>query len=104
MSAKRDRGEIVECIYAALDEINGQRDGEPLPKAIDTPIHGSETALDSLDLINFTVAVEENVERDFGVSLVLADDRALAQEPSPFASVGALATYVESLLEERDAG
>ena len=96
-------GKVVDCLYAAVDEVNLERTGEPLiEKALDTPIHGSASELDSLGLINFIVAVEENVEREFGVSIVLADDRALSQEPSPFASIAALATYVETLLESPD--
>jgi acyl carrier protein len=95
--------EIVDCIYAAVDESNLEREGEePMAKSPDTPIHGSGSTLDSLGLINFVVAVEENVEREFGVSIMLADDRALAQEPSPFDSIGALAAYVELLLQEQE--
>lgn len=91
----------MDCIYAAVDEANLDRGDEPpLQKAPDTPIHGSASGLDSLGLINFIVAVEENVENATGVPIVLGDDRALAQEPSPFSSIGVLADYVEVLLRE----
>lgn len=93
---------IVECIYAAVDEANRDSEsGVELEKALATPIHGDESGLDSLGLINFIVAVEENVEQAFGVALVLGDDRALEQEPSPFDSIGTLAKYVEVLLAEQ---
>jgi acyl carrier protein len=94
---------IVQCVYAAIDEENLQRDGDspPMEKALATPIHGTASALDSLGLINFVLAVEENVTRSFGVPIVLGDDRALSQELSPFRSVEALAGYIEDLLEER---
>jgi acyl carrier protein len=93
---------VVDCIYEAIDEANLERDdGSRLEKSLETPIHGTSSALDSLGLINFVVAVEENVEREFGVSIVLADDRALEQDPSPFESVGALSAYTETLIDEQ---
>jgi acyl carrier protein len=92
---------VVECIYAAVDEVNLDRDGKPeLGRSLDTPIQGSGSELDSLGLINFVVAVEENVDREFGVPITLADDRALSLEPSPFESIGALAEYVGHLIRE----
>ena len=94
---------IVECLYAAVDEVNRQRhDAPPLHKALETPLYGKSSALDSLGLVNFVVAAEQRIEEAFGTPIVLADDRALAQEPSPFRSIGALADYVAILLKESE--
>lgn len=96
---------IVECIYAAVDEVNLDREDEPpLEKAPETPIYGEASTLDSLGLINFVVAVEENVEGAFGVPVVLGDDSALGRKPSPFDSISELALYVEELLGEEAGG
>lgn len=95
--------QVVECVYAAIDEANRDRgDALPLEKSLETPIHGADSGLDSLGLVNFVVAVEENVERTFDVALVLGDDRALSREPSPFESLQTLADYVVMLLEEQE--
>lgn len=92
---------ILDCIYDAVDEANEDSpDQPPLEKARDTQIYGSADGLDSLALINFVVAVEENVERAFDTSIMLGDDRALAADPSPFRTLGTLAEYVELLLTE----
>lgn len=92
---------VLTCVYAAIDEGNLDRgDRPPLEKSLDTPIHGTDSGFDSLGLINFVVAVEENVERDLGVMIVLSDDRALSQESSPFESVRTLVAYIEALLAE----
>lgn len=92
---------IIDCVYAAIDEANEERgDKPPLEKSIDTPLHGDAGGLDSLALVNFVLAVEDNVESAFGSPVMLSDDRALSQDPSPFQSVGALAEYIETLLEE----
>lgn len=93
---------ILQCVYEAIDEANLTRDGSPpIEKALETPIQGPETALDSLGLINFVVAVEEAVERELGVAIVLGDDRALDQDPSPFESVRTLVAYTETLIDEQ---
>jgi acyl carrier protein len=94
---------ILESLYAAIDDVNRERPSDRLlAKAPDTALYGSASDLDSLGLVNFIVAAEQRIDEAFGRSLVLADDRALAQDPSPFRSVGALADYVEVLLRETD--
>lgn len=93
---------VLECVYAALDEANEDRDERPpLPKSLDTEIHGGKGNLDSLQLINFLVAVEEGVEREFRVQVPLTDDRVLVREPNPIESVRTLVDYIEELLGER---
>jgi hypothetical protein len=94
---------ILESLYAAIDDVNRERPSDRLlAKAPDTALYGSASDLDSLGLVNFIVAAEQRIHEAFGKSLVLADDRALAQDPSPFRSVGALADYIEVLLRETE--
>jgi acyl carrier protein len=93
---------VLACVYAAIDEANEDRlDLPPLPKSLDTQFQTGAAALDSLALINFLVAVEEGIGREFGVAIVLSDDRALSVEPNPLESVRALAQYIEALLREQ---
>ena len=54
-----------------------------------------------MDLINLVVAVEQNIEDEFDVSITLADERAMSQETSPFKTVGTLTDYIEMILEEK---
>lgn len=93
---------VLACVYEAIDEANEDRaDRPPLEKLPETPIHGTADGLDSLGLINFVVAVEENVERDLGVAIVLSDDRSVSREPNPFESVRELVGYIDVLLSEQ---
>lgn len=95
---------VLSCVYEALDEGNEDRlsqDLPPLEKSPNTPIHGTDSGFDSLGLINFVIAVEEGLERDFGVPVVLSDDRALDREPSPFETVQTLVEYIDVLLSEQ---
>ena len=51
-------------------------------------------------MINLIVAVEQNVEDKFDITITLADERAMSQEISPFRTVGSLADYIEMILVE----
>jgi acyl carrier protein len=94
------RHQIIECIYAAVDEVNDRLPAEAkLQKAPETRLFGRESSLDSLGLVNLVVAAEENLEQKFGVSVRLTDERAMSQRRSPFRSVETLASYIEDLLE-----
>jgi acyl carrier protein len=96
--------EVLRCVYVAIDEANqDRREFAPLEKSPDADIHGTATGLDSLGLINFLVATEEALEQEFGVPVVLSDDRALSQEPSPFRTVSSVVEYAEALLREQRA-
>ena len=64
-------------------------------------IYGDNSQLDSLALVSLIVAVEQNIEDEFGISITLADERAMSQENSPFRSVRSLADYVEAILKEK---
>ena len=97
---------ILTSIYASIDEINALRGREDqIEKSLDTPLTGRESRLDSLGLVNFIVALEQAVEEATGITVDLSDGRALAQQNSPFRTIGTLASYVEQLLtEQRNAG
>ena len=63
----------------------------------DTLLFGESGLLDSVGLVSLIVAIEQEIENDLGVSIVLADERAMSQKNSPFRSIGALADYAASL-------
>lgn len=91
---------IREFIYAVLAEFNEREDSEEakLPLAPDTALFGQGGRLDSLGLINLIVLTEQKAEDEFGVSISLADERAMSLEHSPFASVETFSSYVERRL------
>lgn len=92
---------VLACVYAAIDEANEDRqDLPPVRKALETPIQGEGSELDSLSLITLLVGLEERLEQDFGVTVIVNDDRAFEREPSPFESVRTLVEYAEELLRE----
>jgi acyl carrier protein len=64
----------------------------------DTLLFGESGLLDSVGLVSLIVAIEQEIENDLGVSIVLADERAMSQKHSPFRSIGALADYAATLV------
>lgn len=66
-----------------------------------TPIMGSESPFDSIDLVTFIVALEQMIEDDWSFSVTLADDRAMSQTVSPFKTIGTISGYIEVLIKEQ---
>jgi len=94
-----DNEKLVSAIYAAVDEINEQLPkGVRVAKSLDAPLYGPGGNLESIDLVNLIIEVEEKVKDAFGVSITIADDRAVSAENSPFATLGALTEYVSTLI------
>ena len=96
------RKKIQKIIISTINTMNANLDEEIQVKdGLDTVLYGNGGKLDSLDLINLIVAVEQNIEDEFDVTVTLADERAMSQEHSPFGTVGSLVDYIEVLLGEK---
>ena len=96
------RKKIIEVIYNSIDEeINSLPSRkEPLGKSEDTVLFGSSDGLDSLDLVNLIIGVEEAVGVEFDSEIALADESAMSEENSPYRTVKTLADYILTLLED----
>ena len=88
-------------IYRAVDWINGGLPADrQLTKTPETPLLGPQSVVDSLALVNLLIAVEREVEDMFGISLTLANERALSMNESPFRTIQSLSDYVGVLISE----
>jgi acyl carrier protein len=87
---------IVDALHELLEhhaiDASGPLDGE-------TRLFGRDGLLDSLGLVTLVVAVEQAIADEYGVSVSLADDRALSQRHSPYRTVGSLAEYCAGVLD-----
>ena len=97
---KIDKKSIVENIISEVSN-SIYTDNEEIVINENFVIYGDNSQLDSLALVSLIVAVEQNIEDEFGISITLADERAMSQENSPFRSVRSLADYVETILKEK---
>ena len=96
-----DPAKISEIIYKVIDETNaGLPADRQLEKSKDAILFGNRETLDSLGIVHFIVAVEERLNDDLGLSVALADERAMSQKNSPFRSVASLSAYIAGLANQ----
>ena len=98
------RGGLEESYvpHQISEEINVHlSDKMQLIKSTKTRLYGGEGNLDSIELVNLVVAIEQNIEDEFDVSITIADERAMSQKHSPFRTIGSLATYLNMILNEK---
>ena len=99
------RNKILEGIYAAIDEVNEQLpDDQNLEKSLETVLLGSSGKLESVNLVNLLVAIEENIEETFDIPISITDERAVSEKNSPFRTVETLCNFMLNLLDEKQNG
>ena len=64
----------------------------------ETRLFGGGAPLDSLSLVSLIVEIEEKIEDNFGISLILADEKAMSRRTSPFSKISYLVDYIEELI------
>jgi acyl carrier protein len=89
------RNEAYEIVLVSLKEVFEQT-GTPAPGHLgeETVLVGNDAVLDSLGVVQLIVEVEQRVEQNHGVSVTLANDKAMSARNSPFRTVGVLADHV----------
>jgi hypothetical protein len=65
---------------------------------------GQDAATDSIGLVRYLVAVEDRVNREFGTSIALMDERAMSQSKSPFRTLATLTDFLTGLVLEAGGG
>jgi hypothetical protein len=89
--------QIIQAIYDAIGDVNRSLEPEQtLERAPQTVLLG-DGKLDSLRFLNFTVAIEENIERMFKKTISVTEAALLGAEAEPL-TVSALANRIENLL------
>lgn len=72
-----------------------------VPVSSETRLFGRGSPLDSTALVSLLIEVEQQVNEACNTEIVIADDRAVSQEHSPFRTIGSLADYIQVLLSEQ---
>ena len=95
------REDILGMVYTALDESDAQSlNGAPVEKTPEAPLLGSDQGVDSLTIVNLVVAIEEQIQKKMGKTVVLVDEDSMALQEHPFRTLGTLATYVEKVIQK----
>lgn len=95
-----DKGEVLDAIFEAVDEVNEQLPKEKrLEKIGNSVLFGESGKLDSLALVNLFIGIEQKIEEKFGRAIALYES-VMSQEVKPFRDIQALNEFIHSLLEE----
>lgn len=90
--------ELIDLIISTIQE------QVPSAKAdANTPLIGTGRIVDSIGLVTLLVAIEDNLAGQFGKPVSLMDDRAMSQSKSPFRTVGTLASYLLTVVNDQPA-
>tara|TARA_B100000315_G_C14553403_1_gene576933 strand:+ start:279 stop:578 length:300 start_codon:yes stop_codon:yes gene_type:complete len=98
-----EKNAIINLIYSVIENVNlSLSDEKKIPTSYDTKLYGAAGQLDSLGMVNFIVALENKIEKDFGCSIKLLNEKTLLQKNSPFETVDSLSEYIEHQLDDRE--
>ena len=93
-----DTAEFTAIVLDCLATLNmSRRSGDQLEVSATAAIFGDASPLDSLGLVTLLIEIEERLA-DRGVTVTLADARALSQTRSPFRDVPSLIAYLQELV------
>jgi hypothetical protein len=97
MSPREDvQSLLLQTIHDYADAIGKRID-------VDAEMHllGRKAPVDSLGLVAVLAGFEATLNDTFGTEIVLANERAMSQERSPFRTVSSLVDYACTLLAEQ---
>ena len=88
--------DFEDVVFRAIDHVN-ELLPDALAKRADEPLGGVGSKLDSMGIVNLIVAVEEEVVRQCGAQISLADLRGNGAS-DPLETVGSLVRYLQGAL------
>ncbi|HBO57938.1 MAG TPA: hypothetical protein DD622_05810 [Opitutae bacterium] len=92
-----DRIEIEALVLKSVSQLAEDFEISALENPqLDSPLYGEGGALDSMALVNLIADIEEAVAKSYKANIVLADDKSMSAQRSPFRNVDSL---IDTLLE-----
>jgi acyl carrier protein len=95
-----DQNKVESFVIEKITEFSDDNDIELNAVGLETRLIGSSGVFDSMDLVNFIVELEENIEESFDIEISLADEKAMSRRTSPFVNVKSLSTYIIERINE----
>jgi D-alanine--poly(phosphoribitol) ligase subunit 2 len=92
---------VEEILFELIGEMNELRpEDQKIAKERSTQLFGEDGALDSLEVVNLIVALEQKIQSDLGFAITLADEKAMSMKNSPFRTLASLSDYIVLLIQE----
>jgi acyl carrier protein len=91
--------DLISLVIKALRDTKGYEMKFPNVLESETSLFGHGGILDSVGLVTLIVTVEQSIEDAFGVSISLADEKAMSQQHSPYRTVGSLAEFAQRVIQ-----
>lgn len=82
---------IIECLMELNEELQLPELANP---TLSTPIFGHDGLLDSLSLVSLIADIEYSISTKLQKNIILADEKAMSQNNSPFRSIQTLTDYI----------
>ena len=96
------RAKIVDTIWSVYAELVKFEGEFATSDKEETRLFGTGSKLDSFELVNFLLDLEQLVNGLFGVSISLMDERAMSERTSPFRTIQTLVNFIDTLIGEGD--
>ncbi len=93
--------QVIQCIYSACDTLNKDLSlNEQIPKSPQTKLTGEGANIDSLNMINFILDIEANVEKVFGKKITLINNEFFLDQSKYLQNIETLSLYITGLLNK----
>jgi acyl carrier protein len=98
-----ERQTLLELLQTILRELGEDLGKEALLQTDErTPLFGSRSDLDSMNLVNIITEIEERLSDDYDINITLASSSAMSRTRSPFLRVGSCVDYILELIEKQN--
>lgn len=90
---------VRDLVLRRLAALGAELGKPELGQATDeTRLLGGHSPIDSIGLVTLIADLEGDIQREFGRSVILADEKAMSLALSPFRKVGTLVAHIDEKL------
>lgn len=93
-----DKKQIIDIIFNTFDQLMAQSDNLVIEKSIDSQLSAEGSALDSLGLVNFLLALENNLNAKLDTPISVMNQDLIISEDQPLRTVDTLSSYIANKL------
>jgi len=92
---------IFEIVIATINDFNEESDNKiDISNGRESELFGGNSEVDSLELVNLIVEIEENISDKFNKNITITSEKAMSRNTSPFINIGTITDYIEEILNE----